>query len=91
MTTENAPPTKPRGPRRWPWVVVLLLLLTVGYVGGYVNARRTGRIYEFEFTVGLCRPDTRRLTVGFGDLFERVPSMDFYRPCIAVEEWWLNR
>ena len=85
----SAPPTKPRGPRRWPWVVVVVaLLVLVGYVGGYGVLRDTRRISTSSFCsidIGWPPPPPPYVI----DRGNRLTL--FFRPCIVVEEWWRNR
>ena len=92
MTTENAPPMKPRGPRRWPWVVVVAF---VAYVCCYVGLRSAGRLQLFQDDLGrLCVTDLDApiTEVESGGVEgQGTWPVTWYAPCIAIEEWWLNR
>ena len=39
MTESAAPPSKPRGARRWPWLVLAAALLLMAYVASYAALR----------------------------------------------------
>ncbi len=83
-----APPGKPRGARRWPWAVVVLLV--VAYVGCYMWRR--AQPYNIH---GLWADNGTWQVIVFRDTADPWPPFEspglFLRPCIAVEEWWMNR
>ena len=90
--TAPAPPRKPRGARRWLYVVLLLLF---AYVGGYLGLRSAGRLQLFQGYLGgsyvadMNSPITEVESGGVEG--QRVWPATWYFPCIAVEEWWRNR
>ena len=88
-----APPRRPRQGRRWRRKVgVSLALVACAYLGGYVALRET-RNFEM-----LRPPDCNFFElwlIGAGPGGQPRPGnvrwAHVYRPCIAVELWWLNR
>ena len=85
------PPRRPARARRRTGLVSLALVFAV-YVGGYVDARTQPRrmVVNPWLSMGgqvsyhVIDPDPRAASVFTW-------RTTFFRPCIAVEEWWLNR
>ena len=97
MAMTTRPVSPPRVPARVR--VAKLLAVTAGtlfviYLAGYVFARGTGRLMEFAWSdspfgsqIGDPPAESRTVIVATDSRFMSAP----FRPCVAVEEWWLNR
>ena len=82
MSTESVPPRKPRGARRWPWMVVAVGALAAAYVGTYVALRQSGEIrFKLVWAVG-----QRRAVLSAGS--DHSLSCSLFRPCVEAERWW---
>jgi len=95
-TVESVPAPKRPGRRRWRRKLALVIALAACflYVGAYASLRLRGDISVWttgnaSFTWPNPEAGSWR-TVVYGRR-SQIWRADFFRPCIAVETWWINR